>query len=92
MLFAKVHPGWSAVPEYRHTILYNCMIFLTVGFGSVFPEKRLELKSPMGQTTAEEEGSVPISSAFVWPIGLFSSSRFSGKTEPKPTVKNIIQF
>ena len=33
------------------------MVFLTAGFGSVFPEKRLELKSLKGQTKAEEEGT-----------------------------------
>ena len=33
------------------------MVFLTAGFGSVFPEKRLELKSLKGWTKAEEEGT-----------------------------------
>jgi hypothetical protein len=32
------------------------MVFSTVGFARVFPEKRLELKSLKGQTKAEEEG------------------------------------
>jgi hypothetical protein len=30
------------------------MVFLTAGFGPVFPEKRLELKSLNGWTMAEE--------------------------------------
>jgi hypothetical protein len=33
------------------------MVFLIADFGSVFPEKRLELKSLTGQTKAEEEGT-----------------------------------
>jgi hypothetical protein len=33
------------------------MVFSTAGFGSVFPEKRLELKSLKGQTKTEEEGT-----------------------------------
>jgi hypothetical protein len=32
------------------------MVFPTAGFPSVFPKKRLELKSLKGQTKAEEEG------------------------------------
>jgi hypothetical protein len=32
------------------------MVFLTAGFGPVFPEKRLELKSLKRQTKAEELG------------------------------------
>jgi hypothetical protein len=32
------------------------MVFLIAGFGSVFPEKRLELKSLKRQTKAEELG------------------------------------
>ena len=32
------------------------MVFLTAGFGSVSPEKRLELKSLRGWTKAEELG------------------------------------
>ena len=33
------------------------MVFLTVGFVGVFPEKRLELKSLKGQTKTEELGA-----------------------------------
>jgi hypothetical protein len=51
-----VHLGGSAVPEYRHTIFKICVVFLTTGFGSVFPKKRLELKSLKGRTKAEELG------------------------------------
>jgi hypothetical protein len=32
------------------------MVFSTAGFAPVFPEKRLELKSPKGWTKAEELG------------------------------------
>jgi hypothetical protein len=32
------------------------MVFLTTGFARIFLEKRLELKSFKGQTTAEELG------------------------------------
>jgi hypothetical protein len=32
------------------------MVFSTAGFGSVFLEKRLELKTAKGWTKAEEEG------------------------------------
>ena len=33
------------------------MVFSTAGFARVFPEKRLELKTPRGWTKAEEEGT-----------------------------------
>ena len=33
------------------------MVFSTAGFGSVFPEKRLELKGLKGQPKAEELGA-----------------------------------
>ena len=33
------------------------MVFLTAGFASETAEKRLDLKSPMGQTKAEELGA-----------------------------------
>ncbi len=33
-----------------------CMVFLTLGFAPIFPEKRLELKSLKRQTKAEEGG------------------------------------
>ena len=33
------------------------MVFLTAGFGSVFLEERLELKTPRGWTKAEELGT-----------------------------------
>ena len=45
------------VPEYRHTIFQICMVFSTAGFARVFPEKRLELKTPRGWTKAEELGA-----------------------------------
>ena len=52
-----MHPGWSAVPEYRHTIFFRiCIIFLTASFGREMAEKRLDLKSLKGQTKAEELG------------------------------------
>jgi hypothetical protein len=38
-----VHPGRSAISEYRHTIFLIGMVFSTAGFPPVFSEKRLEL-------------------------------------------------
>jgi len=69
------------------------VVVLTAGFPRVFPEKRLELKSLKGRTKAEEEGTpFPSSSAFVLPLRLFRSSRFSRKTGGKPAVENTIQI
>ena len=52
-----MHPGRSAVPEYRHTIFLNLYGVSDSMFSISFSKKRLELKSLKGQTKAEEEGT-----------------------------------
>jgi hypothetical protein len=67
----------SGVPPYDFLNLYG---IFNSGFSASVSQKRLELKSFKGRTKAEELGDlVPHSSAFVLPLRLFSSSRFSRK-------------
>ena len=60
------------------------MVFLTAGFGSVFPEKRLELKSLKGGTKAEElRQLLPQLLSLRPPLKALWFEPFLKKTEPK---------
>ena len=73
----------SGVPPYEFLNLYG--IFSIAGFPLVFYGKRLELKSLKrgGRRLTSSGHGAPSSSAFVLPLKLFSSSRFSEKTGGK---------
>jgi hypothetical protein len=85
------HPGtWAPIAEGVRALAVHCRFR---SFPRVFHAKRLELKTPLGQTKAEELGQRgPSPSAFVWPRGFFRSSRFSAVSRGKRAAKDTVRI